>query len=226
MNELIASIDLPLNKWNKNYISPGPVGSVGDVLTSVRIKQSDPDADFAYSKTFAPKNSVIRGSNVQDGQWFSFSDGGYNAEVKKRRLNNGVAFKSDVGWVYKNVVPEDMYVEPKVSSQGRVGFETQAAAILHRSGDMFKELPGGYSSLSGVLPRGNQYPRNVSLQTNIDVYDNAKVTDKVFDYSKPVLPPTKKIIDSVVESSLYTAPNVLSKGFRNLVPTMIDLNYQ
>lgn len=227
MSSLVEKIPLPLNQWDKNSIRPGPVGSVGDCLTSVRIKQSSPDMDFAYSKTFSPKNDVLRGSNVQDGQWFSFSDGGYNAQVKRRKMNNGVAFKSSVGWIHQDIVAPEKYVEPKVAPQGRVGWQTQEAAILHRSGDMFQELPGGYSAPAGVLPRGNMYPRPVTV--------GEADPSKRLDFSTPVepKPTTSQLLRGVVNNLLPTplnnvvsAPTYLNPYSRqNAWALANDINY-
>lgn len=212
---LVADIKLPLNQWDKNSIRPGPVGSVGDALTSVRIKQSMPDMDFAYDKTFAPKNDVLRGSNVQDGQWFSFSDHGYNAQVKKRKLHKNNSFKTAVGWFKQDVSPPEKMVEPKLLPQGRVGWNTQEAAILQRSGDMFKDLPGGYKAPPGVLPRGNQYPRAV----NLPIFDPFA---KPQDLSKPIektvaIPSTNQVLENITANP--STARVLESVVNNMLTT-------
>jgi len=217
-----SRIKYPMNQWDKGSIRPGPVGSVGDVLTSVRIKQSMPDMPFAYSKTFGPGNDVLRGSNVQDGRWESFTDGGYGASVvKKQRLENSTGFKTATGWLVQNVVPEQRTTDPKVSSQGRQGFETQSAAILNRQGDMFGELPGGYKAPAGVLPRGGMMPRTVNP-------DNLPETlsDKRIDFVKPVdakkpIPTVGGLLQSLVTNTLPTLPNNI-----NTQKAMIDPNFR
>lgn len=143
-----------LNQWNKNTISPGPVGSVGDVLTSVRVNQSAPDLPILFDKTFNPSNDVLRGSNVQDGRWYSFSDGGYNAIVENRKIDN----IESVGWVKQNIVPIDRYTESIMLDQPAQGFKSQAAEILQKQGDMFVNLPGGYSPQTSSVLRGSQFP--------------------------------------------------------------------
>lgn len=187
---LVANLQYPLNKWDKSSIRPGPVGSVGDVLTSVRIKQSSPDMPFAYQKTFSPVNDVYRGSNVQDGQWYSFSDGGYNAQVKKRKLNKNGSFKSDVGWIHQDIVPTDRNTEPMLLDQPQQGFKTQVAEILQRQGDMFPSLPGGYGPQPGTTLRGNQTPRMVN---------DVVMTQEVIDYGKIVMPKSEQVLQTVVQ---------------------------
>ncbi len=206
-----SRIKYPMNKWDKASIRPGPVGSVGDVLTSVRIKQSMPDMPFAYDKTFGPGSDVLRGSNVQDGRWESFVDGGYGPVLKKQKWsNNATGFKTATGWIAQNIIPEQRATEPKVAPQGRVGFETQAAAILHKSGDMFGELPGGYKAAPGVLPRGGMLPRIVNQNSTSD--------QKIYDWATPVekvLPKTNGLLDSIVQNLVLPTPSNNLNGRRD-----------
>lgn len=163
--EVINKFKSPLNKWDKNSIRPGPVGSVGDALTSIRIKQSDPDADFAWNIKFGPNTSMLRGSNVQDGRWASFSDGGYNAQTKRKRLNPPGTFSTSIGWELQNIIPEPRELQPKLLDQPGGGWKGQAAEILQRQGDMFTFLPGGYGATE--LTRGGAFPSLVSNSVNL-----------------------------------------------------------
>ena len=147
----------PLNRWDKARICPGPVGSIGDALTSVRIKQSTPDMPIAYDKLFSAKNDSNRGSNVQDGSWASFADGGYGAEVYARKRQK----KTNVGTFMQQMSSNDRSFESIVVPQPQVGTRTQAEAILLRQGDKFQIAPGGYGPEPGQLLRGGQVPRVV-----------------------------------------------------------------
>lgn len=147
----------PLNRWDKGRIAPGPVGSIGDALTSVRIKQSTPDMPIAYDKLFSAKNDSNRGSNVQDGSWASFADGGYGAEVYARKRQK----KTNVGTFMQQMSGNDRSFNAVVAPQPQVGTRTQAEAILFRQGDKFQILPGGYAPEPGQLLRGGQVPRVV-----------------------------------------------------------------
>lgn len=192
---LVANINLPLNQWDKKSIRPGPVGSVGDVLTSVRIKQSMPDMPFAYDKKFGPSTDILRGSNVQDGQWFSFSDHGYNAQVKRRKLNKASSFKVDVGWIHQDIVPVERNTEPMLLDQPQQGFKTQVASILQKQGEMFKSLPGGYGPRPGDILRGNQYPVTQSGYTSqpVAATEPIPVTSQLM----------KSVVEPVVETTSY-----------------------
>jgi hypothetical protein len=208
-----SRIKYPMNAWDKGSIRPGPVGSVGDVLTSIRIKQSMPEMPFAYDKTFGPNSDVLRGSNVQDGRWESFYDGGYGAVTKKQRWNNNyTGFKTATGWIAQNVIPEQRTTDPKVGSQPRQGFETQAAAILNRQGDMFGELPGGYKAAAGVLPRGGMMPRLVNPQ-NQPVEEPKK--ENMINWNVPVvakkpIPTVGGLLQSLVTNTLPVPANNLN----------------
>lgn len=147
----------PLNRWDKARIAPGPVGSIGDALTSVRIKQSTPDMPIAYDKFFSAKNDSNRGSNVQDGSWASFADGGYGAEVYARKRQK----KTNVGTFMQQMSSNDRSFESIVVPQPQVGTRTQAETILLRQGDKFQITPGGYGPEPGQLLRGGQVPRVV-----------------------------------------------------------------
>lgn len=206
-----------MNPWDKASIRPGPVGSVGDVLTSVRIKQSMPEMPFAYDKTFGPSSDMLRGSNVQDGRWESYFDGGYGAVTKKQRWsNNYTGFKTATGWIAQNIIPEQRATDPKVSSQPRQGFETQSAAILNRQGDMFGELPGGYKAPAGVLPRGGMLPRTVNRES---VPKEEPGKDKWIKWDVPVermkpLPTAGGLLQSLVTN--LTTPQKLPTPSNNL----------
>lgn len=150
----------PLNRWDKARIAPGPVGSIGDALTSVRIKQSTPDMPIAYDKLFSAKNDSNRGSNVQDGSWASFADGGYGAEVYARKRQK----KTNVGTFMQQMSSNDRSFESIVVPQPQVGTRTQAETILLRQGDKFQITPGGYGPEPGQLLRGGQVPRVVYTQ--------------------------------------------------------------
>jgi hypothetical protein len=203
----------PMNPWDKSSIRPGPVGSVGDVLTSVRIKQSMPEMPFAYDKTFGPSSDVLRGSNVQDGRWESYYDGGYGAVVKKQRWsNNYTGFKTATGWIAQNIIPEQRTTDPKVGSQPRQGFETQAAAILNNSGDMFGELPGGYKAPAGVLPRGGMLPRTVnqeSIPKEVPTKDKWIKWDVPVEAKKPI-PTVGGLLQSLITNTLPVPSNNLN----------------
>lgn len=147
----------PLNRWNERAIQPGPQGTVGDVLTQVRIQQSTPDLPVKFNRTFSGANSSQRGSNVQDGTKRSFFDGGLGAQVITRKRQK----YTNVGWVQQDLTGNDRSFQSVMAPQPRAVWVTQVDSILHRQGDAFQILPGGYGPEPGQLLRGGQVPRAV-----------------------------------------------------------------
>lgn len=91
----------PLNRWANDRIQPGRVGSVGDVLAQVRIKQSSPDMAFAWDSTFGGHNEKRRGSNVQDGLMGSYTSNGLGAKVVEAGWDYRQDFKTAIGWFHQ-----------------------------------------------------------------------------------------------------------------------------
>jgi hypothetical protein len=151
-------------KYFKNtaIISPGLVGPVGDVLGSVRLRQSAPDMKLRYEKAFSGKNESKLGSNVQDGFSYSYtSGGGPAATVDSNWVNK--KFKTNHGWIYQDLRAPDKTLQPVMGSTGRYDWLNRVANVYEakRTGDMFLPLPGEYQP-TGV-PRGGQVPRIIAV---------------------------------------------------------------
>ena len=173
----------PLNLWDRNSIRPGPVGSVGDVNTSVRLKHSSPDMPLRFSQTFSGKNGEIGGSNVSDGMWHGFVSGGRVARTIREPLGNRSGFKTAQGWKFQNLQTLDRAREPIMGALGNYGYETVVSGIKTAkvTGDMFLPSPGGY--VSTQLPRGSQNPRVTAESEGSGVplpAADVKVTDPLF----------------------------------------------
>lgn len=152
----------PLNRWDKDSIRPGPVGSVGDVNLQVKLKKSSPDMPERYEKAFSGKNEVWSGSNISDGQWTGYTSGGRGATTITQPLPVRSGFKTPVGWMIENILPVDRTRETKMVPLGQYSWETEKARIYRAktSGDQFLPLPMGYDKTS--LPRGSHFPRMVA----------------------------------------------------------------
>lgn len=146
-----------INRWDKDSFRPGPVGPVGEVITSVRLKQSAPDMAERYDKTFSGKKQPWSGSNISDGMWKGFTSGGRGAVVVNRNYDRE-PMKTSVGWVMQNIKAPDMTTEPKMTPLGRYGWDTTVGSIIKAkvTGDLFLPAPGAYGPTS--LARGTQKP--------------------------------------------------------------------
>jgi hypothetical protein len=156
--EILNARTRPLNRWDKDSIRPGPVGSVGDVNLQVKLKKSAPYLPNRYLKAFSGKNEVWSGSNISDGQWTGFTSGGRGALTISKTLGYRSGFKTPVGWVFENVVAADRSEMAKMVPLGQYGWEQEKAKIYKAktTGEQFLPLPMGYTK--AALPRGSQFP--------------------------------------------------------------------
>jgi hypothetical protein len=181
--EIITTRVKPLNRWDKDSIRPGPVGSVGDVNLQVKLKHSAPDLPQRYDKTFSGKNEVWSGSNISDGQWTGFTSGGRGAITVSRPMQNRAGFKTPVGWMIENILPVDRTRMAKMVPLGQYSWESDKARIYKAktTGEQFLPLPMGYTKAE--LPRGSHFPRIVASSIGEGVALPAaevKITDSEF----------------------------------------------
>lgn len=172
-----------LNRWDKDSIRPGPVGSVGDVNLQIKLKKSAPYLPNRYLKEFSGKNEVWSGSNVSDGQWKGFTSGGRGARTYQKALGNRHGFKTAVGYVMEDIVAADRSKMAKMVPLGQYSWEEEKAKIYKskHTGEQFLPLPGGYEKTE--IPRGSQYPKIVAESNGTgDVLPAAEVniTDSQF----------------------------------------------
>jgi len=151
-----------LNRWDKDSIRPGPVGSVGDVNLQVKLKKSAPYLPNRYQTAFSGKNEVWSGSNISDGQWRGYTSGGRGAVTYQKALGNCHGFKTAVGYVIEDVVAADRSKMAKMVPLGQYSWEEEKAKIYKskHTGEQFLPLPSGYDKTE--LPRGSQYPSIVA----------------------------------------------------------------
>lgn len=158
-----------LNRWDKDSIRPGPVGSVGDVNLQVKLKKSANYLPDRYQKEFSGKNEVWSGSNVSDGQWTGYTSGGRGALTTSKPLGYRSGFKTPVGYMFENVVPTDRSEMAKMVPLGQYSWEQEKARIYKAkvTGEQFLPLPMGYEK--ALLPRGSQFPVIVAESTGTGV---------------------------------------------------------
>lgn len=152
------------NQWNNHYISPGPVGPIGDVLPNVRYQNSESlPMRFKYRG-----NQLSRlGQNVCDGDWYSESTGGlatpalvddfYSHSTRQQlqsRWDTQAAFRDS-----QEVGNPDVRIVNRGDESWRIA-NIQARNSL-ATGRLFTPLPGGYP------PRG--IPRGVGPQSSFIV---------------------------------------------------------
>lgn len=152
-----------LDNWNNDSIRPGIVGSVGDANLNVTFKSTFP-GDYREAPYTAGNKEIPYGTNVRDGDVDSPLTGGQNARVKDGYFG-GMRDSMTVqnGWVFQNLKPEDMVHEPIMGPLPQYSWRNQVATINSnlRTGEQFKDLPGGYMPVwggMGKVPRGGNVP--------------------------------------------------------------------
>lgn len=151
----------PLNRWANDRIQPGSVGSVGDVLGQVRVKQSSPDMPFAWDQIFSGADEPFRGSNVQNGSQGSWTSEGMAAKTLDGLWDGRRDFKTQYGWFHQDISAPDKMVTPVFQSQPSYSWVNRQAQVKKAlvSGENFLPLPGGYQPEPGSIPRGGAVPR-------------------------------------------------------------------
>ena len=149
------------NPFNHEFIRPGVVGSVGDVLGQIRVRQSEPNMPFAWDPIFSGADEPFRGSNVQNGTVGSWTSGGRGARTFDSNWSTNRSFKTAVGWVHQDISAPDKLVTPVFQAQPSYSWVNKVATVKKAlvSGQNFLPLPGGYQPAPGSLPRGGQVPR-------------------------------------------------------------------
>lgn len=149
------------NSW---LISPGVVGSVGDVLPVNRIRQSMPEMPVTWDEEFAGDSESYLGANVQDGNSRSFFTGGRNATTYDSNWSNK-KFKTNYGWKFQDLRAPDKLHEPINVGIPQYSYNNRIASIFHSrvTGNNFLPLPNGFSSSTGI-PRGGMVPTIVSTE--------------------------------------------------------------
>ena len=165
MAALSLSIDeiRPLNRWDHCRIQPGNVGSVGDCLVQPRLKHSAPDMPLRFDPYFSHGNSVVNGSNINNGTRTSYASGGGPARTVDSNWGGRRNFKVRNGWIYQDMRSPDTLHEPINTGTPQYSWHNKIATAYEakRTGNMFLPLPGPYLLHPSETPRGGIVPRIV-----------------------------------------------------------------
>jgi hypothetical protein len=141
----------PVNQWG-DY-RPGVVGSVGDVLTGVKLKHSAPDLPLRWER-WNTLNPAL-GSNVQDGYMKSFDSHGRNAKLEDSKWGYSDGFKIQSGWKFQDLREPDKSSEPIMAETAQYSWVNKLVSNYNaqRTGNLFPP-PGPYVMQKGDVPRG------------------------------------------------------------------------
>lgn len=160
----------PLNRWANSFISPGAVGSVGDCLIQSRLKQNTPDSPMRWQYGTVGKDSILKGTNLQDGMKLNIATMGGPAKTIDSNWGGRREFKTRVGWIYQDLRQVDKSVIPIMGNTPNYSWNNKIATTYKAtiSGDKFLPMPGGYSAAPGTMLRGGNYP----TATNEEEFSN------------------------------------------------------
>lgn len=149
----------PMNRWDFDSIRPGSVGSVGDVLGQVRLKQSSPDMPFKWDMNSSKLNEPRLGSNVQNGSQPSFQSRGLGAMTLDSNWGGRQTFMTLRGWTHQDISVPDKLVVPVDIAAPSYSWNNRVANVYkaRTTGQNFLPLPGGFAPEGGV-PRGGAVP--------------------------------------------------------------------
>lgn len=163
-----AIVDPKLYK-HTTRISPGIVGSVGDVNILTRLAQSTPEMPMRYDQELLQREPAY-GSNVQNGSITSFSSHGGPARVVDKRWSGERSFKTQHGWKYQDIRAPDRRVEPLNIGTPGYDWYNQIATVYKAktTGNQFLPLPNRYELPPGDVPRGGMLPRLTATEMTVD----------------------------------------------------------
>ena len=162
MAALSLSIDAirPLNRWDHSSIRPGPVGSVGVVNMTPRLKSSLP-GDFRWEPTYFGNKESNYGSNITDGFHTNYSNGGGPAHTIDSNWGGRRRFETSHGWRYQDLRVPDRRIEPVMGSLPQYSWHNRIATVnsAKHTGDLFTVPRGGVLGGPNGVTRGGQFPR-------------------------------------------------------------------
>jgi hypothetical protein len=160
METLVLKKRKKVNRWNKSYISPGPVSAVGDVVQNIRLKQSCPELAMRWDLS---KSEVKqRGSGVSDGTVPNNYTGSSLTTTVVSDYYHSPNESDVVGFAYQDLRPNDLAASTRELGAPQFGWKSTQASVNKAlvMGKQFLPVTQGYPK-SGVS-RGPE-PRSTFL---------------------------------------------------------------
>jgi hypothetical protein len=161
---------------------PGKIGSVGDTINGIRLKQSAPEMPIRFDAKFF--NRPDNGSLVT-GQPYTFDSA----------WNMGRQEQTAYGLMQQDLRAPDKLHEPTLGVVPQYEWRNKVATVYtaRTHGDKFLPLPGPYNLAVGEMPRGGQVVRVTDMEdfsSNIisePVNENSSSTNLVSNRPAPNL---------------------------------------
>jgi hypothetical protein len=148
------------NVYPKNIfrVSPGLVGSVGDVVVKPRFRQSTPFMPWAYDPYYEGKRADSLGSNVQDGYSISNVSLGGPGRTIDASFEGNRGLKHQYGFSVHDLMSISKSTQPVLYPIGDISLKRRVAStrIAKRTGAFFGVKPQPYMA---AYPRGGSNVR-------------------------------------------------------------------
>lgn len=209
------------HRWADSVMSPGVVGSVGDVLVTPFLKTSTIDLPRRVQAAFAGANATHAGANISDGDLKAYTSHGLVARTYDSAWSGNRDFRDQKGWVFQDLRAPDKMVEPYVSSLGDYSWRNKVATVesSFTSGSKFSKLPGEYSSRG--IARGGAMPRATDFSFDDTVYSRNSflpVTDETA--AKEEIVPEQPVM-TFLETAATNAGEAFKKAMDPLTPEQV-----
>lgn len=151
-------------------ISPGCVGSVGDVLINERYKSSLP-GEFRWNmNNFGNKGSRL-GTNTNQGDVPNFHTKSIGYRLYDTNWEDRNSFKTNIGWEIQDLRAPDKLHEPYMGAMPQYDWRNKLATVYNAktTGDLFPIPEGGLiQGPTDGLTRGGMYPRITDVVGGLD----------------------------------------------------------
>ena len=160
METIVLSKRKTVNQWNKNYLSPGAVGAVGDTIQNVRLRSSASELPPRWE--FSRAQLKQKGSGVGDGTVPNNYTGMSYATTAETNYYTTPYEKQVMGTMYQDLRPNDLAATTRELGAPQFGWRSTQASVNKAlvMGKQFLPSPNGYPR-SG-LSRGPE-PRSTFL---------------------------------------------------------------
>jgi len=122
METLTETTTKRVNRWNYDYICPGPVASIGDPIQDIKLYSSCPDDPIRWKYT--AKQLQRMGSAVTDGSIMNPYSYGLGAPIIIDDPYSNDITSFETGFAIQDVRPNDLSAAVREKAEPQLGWKT------------------------------------------------------------------------------------------------------
>jgi len=146
-----------VNRWNYNYISPGPVASIGDPIQDIKLYSSCPDDPIRWK--YSARQLQRMGSAVTDGSVMNPFNRGLGATTIINDPYSDDITAYEEGFVLQEVRPNDLAADVRQKPDPQQGWK---ALTSQSDWSPFSNYTGPVVQ-SGTISRGNEPQTTIAV---------------------------------------------------------------